>query len=82
MAGKGSVTIKIDGDASGFERTLRGIKQKTSSVLSGIGTVSKGVAEGVGVAYTAMSAAMSAASAPAARMPTMVGTVKPMMPPL
>ena len=61
MAGKGSVTIKIDGDASGFERTLNGIKQKTSSVLSGIGTVSKGVAKGVGIAYTAMSAAMSVA---------------------
>ena len=61
MAGNGSVTIKIDGDASGFERTLNGIKHKTSSVLSGIGTVSKGVARGVGIAYTAISAAMSVA---------------------
>lgn len=61
MAGKGSVTIKIDGDASGFERTLSGIKKKTSSVLSGIGTVGKGVAKGVGLAYTAISAAMSVA---------------------
>ena len=61
MAAKGSVTIKIDGDASGFERTLKSIGDKSKRVLSGIGTVSKGIAKAATLAYGAISAAMSVA---------------------
>lgn len=61
MAAKGSVTIKIDGDASPFERTLNSIGDKSKRIISGIGTVGKGVAKGVSLAYTAISAAMSVA---------------------
>lgn len=61
MAAKGSVTIKIDGDASPFERTLNSIGDKSKRIISGIGTVSKGVAKGATVVYGAISAAMSVA---------------------
>ena len=40
MANKGSVTIKIDGDASGFEKTLRNLKQKT---VAGLADVKAGI---------------------------------------
>ena len=61
MAAKGSVTIKIDGDASPFERTLNSIGNKSKRIISGIGTVSKGVAKGATLVYGAVSAAMSVA---------------------
>ena len=61
MAAKGSVTIKIDGDASPFERTLNSIGDKSKRIISGIGTVSNGVAKGATLAYGAISAAMSVA---------------------
>lgn len=61
MAAKGSVTIKIDGDASPFERTLNSIGDKSKRIISGIGTVSKGVAKGATLVYGAVSAAMSVA---------------------
>ena len=61
MAAKGSVTIKIDGDASPFERTLNSIGDKSKRIISGIGTVSKGVAKGATMVYGAVSAAMSVA---------------------
>ena len=60
MAGKGSVVIKIDGDASGFEKVLGSVESKSKSVISGLGTVTKGVAKGVTAAYGAISAAWSA----------------------
>lgn len=61
MAAKGSVTIKIDGDASPFERTLNSIGDKSKRIISGIGTVSNGVAKGATLVYGAISAAMSVA---------------------
>ena len=61
MAAKGSVTIKIDGDASSFERTLNSIGDKSKRIISGIGTVSNGVAKGATLVYGAISAAMSVA---------------------
>ncbi len=61
MAAKGSVTIRIDGDASPFERTLNSIGDKSKRIISGIGTVSKGVAKGATLVYGAVSAAMSVA---------------------
>ena len=61
MAAKGSVTIRIDGDASPFERTLSSIGDKSKRIISGIGTVSKGVAKGATLVYGAVSAAMSVA---------------------
>ena len=61
MAAKGSVTIRIDGDASPFERTLNSIGNKSKRIISGIGTVSKGVAKGATLVYGAVSAAMSVA---------------------
>lgn len=61
MAAKGSVTIKINGDASPFERTLNSICDKSKRIISGIGTVSNGVAKGATLVYGAISAAMSVA---------------------
>lgn len=61
MAAKGSVTIKIDGDASPFERTLNSIGDKSKRIISGVGTVSNGVAKGATLVYGAISAAMSVA---------------------
>ena len=61
MAAKGSVTIKIDGDTSPFERTLNSIGDKSKRIISGIGTVSNGVAKGATLVYGAISAAMSVA---------------------
>ena len=61
MAANGSITIRIDGDASPFERTLNSIGDKSKRIISGIGTVSKGVAKGATVVYGAISAAMSVA---------------------
>ena len=61
MAANGSVTIRIDGDASPFERTLNSIGNKSKRIISGIGTVSKGVAKGATLVYGAVSAAMSVA---------------------
>ena len=60
MAGKGSVVIKIDGDASGFEKVLGNVESKSKSVISGLGTVTSGVAKGVAAAYGVISAAWSA----------------------
>ena len=60
MAGKGSVVIKIDGDASGFEKVLGSVESKSKSVISGLGTVAKGVAKGMTAAYGVISAAWSA----------------------
>ena len=60
MAGKGSVVIKIDGDASGFEKVLGNVESKSKSVISGLGTVSSSVAKGVAAAYGVISAAWSA----------------------
>ena len=61
MAANGSITIRIDGDASPFERTLNSIGNKSKRIISGIGTVSKGVAKGATLVYGAVSAAMSVA---------------------
>lgn len=61
MAGKGSVVISIDGDASKFEKALSGVASKSKSMLSGIGTVSSGIAKGATLVYGAISAAMSVA---------------------
>ena len=61
MAANGSITIRIDGDASPFERTLNSIGDKSKRIISGIGTVSKGVAKGATVVYGAISAAKSVA---------------------
>ena len=60
MAGKGTVVIKIDGDASGFEKVLGNVESKSKSVISGLGTVTSGVAKGVAAAYGVISAAWSA----------------------
>ena len=60
MAGKGTVVIKIDGDASGFEKALGSVESKSKSVISGLGTVTSGVAKGVAAAYGVISAAWSA----------------------
>lgn len=60
MAGKGSVVISIDGDASKFEKVLGSVEGKTKRMLSGIGTVAGGVAKGATLIYGAVSAAMSA----------------------
>lgn len=60
MPGQGSVVIKIDGDASGFEKVLSGVESKSKSVISGLGTVTKGVAKGMTAAYGVISAAWSA----------------------
>ena len=61
MAANGSITIRIDGDASPFERTLNSIGNKSKRIISGIGTVSKGVAKGATLVYGAVSAAKSVA---------------------
>ena len=60
MAGNGTVVIKIDGDASGFEKALGSVESKSKSVISGLGTVTSGVAKGVAAAYGVISAAWSA----------------------
>ena len=60
MAGKGSVVIKIDGDASGFEKVLGNVESKSKSVISGLGTFTSGIAKGVAAAYGVISAAWSA----------------------
>ena len=60
MAGKGTVVIKIDGDASGFEKALGSVESKSKSVISGLGTVTSGVAKGIAAAYGVISAAWSA----------------------
>ena len=60
MAGKGSVVIKIDGDASGFEKVLGSVESKSKSVISGLGTFTSGVAKGITAAYGVISAAWSA----------------------
>ena len=60
MAGKGSVVIKIDGDASGFEKVLGNVEAKSKSVISGLGTFTSGVAKGITAAYGVISAAWSA----------------------
>ena len=61
MAGKGSVVISIDGDASKFEKVLGSVATKSKRVISGIGTVAGGVAKGATLVYGAVSAAMSVA---------------------
>ena len=60
MAGNGTVVIKIDGDASGFEKALGSVESKSKSVISGLGTVTSGVAKGIAAAYGVISAAWSA----------------------
>ena len=60
MAGKGSVVIKIDGDASGFEKVLGNVESKSKSVISGLGTFTSSVAKGITAAYGVISAAWSA----------------------
>ncbi len=61
MAGKGSVVISIDGDASKFEKVLSSVTGKSKRMISGIGTVAGGVAKGATLVYGAVSAAMSVA---------------------
>ena len=61
MAGKGSVVISIDGDASKFEKVLSSVATKSKRMISGISTVAGGVAKGATLVYGAVSAAMSVA---------------------
>lgn len=61
MAGKGSVVISIDGDASKFEKVLGSVATKSKRMISGISTVAGGVAKGATLVYGAVSAAMSVA---------------------
>ena len=61
MAGKGSVVISIDGDASKFEKVLGSVAAKSKRMISGISTVAGGVAKGATLVYGAVSAAMSVA---------------------
>lgn len=52
-----SVVIRITGDDSSFQKTLHGVKSSLSGIGKIAGTAFKGVAAGVGVISTALSAA-------------------------
>ena len=60
MANDGRVVIRIDGDASGFESALGGVRSSASKALSGIASVAGKAAKGIGIVYGAISAAWSA----------------------
>jgi|694.fasta_scaffold70207_5 hypothetical protein len=58
-----SLTVKIRGDASHFEKTMKGIERQTKTTVSGMAGAFVGVAKGSAVAAAAITAAAAAAAA-------------------